>query len=158
MLAPRAAYYLENDPPSVRQLADRPYIEYTPQPDWNAAYAYIAEHREASSIVISSMPVFTPLFLGEPGYWLANDYQGKGDASHYVRGDREIYVGAEVVDSQGELEALVEGLPAQAGGYIIYDYMAAGRLPADELAYIRTLPLAFSKYSNPYSQVWVYRF
>ncbi|MEY4747469.1 MAG: hypothetical protein RLZZ416_518, partial [Candidatus Parcubacteria bacterium] len=130
---PQSFYFLESDDPA--KLPGLPYWAYTPQPDWNAAYAYIASHRAQGDIVISSMPQFNKIFLHEPGYWYKYDYYRSGDTERYVRNGRDIYVGASVINDLNELEALA----ASHHGFIVYDYMATdGRIPAETLNYIES--------------------
>ncbi|MDO8514332.1 MAG: glycosyltransferase family 39 protein [bacterium] len=154
ILMPQSFYFLEADDPEL--LPGLSYYAYTPQPDWNAAYAYIAENRASSDIVISSMPQFNKIFLHEAGYWFKYDYLDAGDRERYVENDREYYVGATVVDDLAELKALA----SSRHGFFVLDYMATdGRIPQATLDYIdKNFEQVFYNRINYYSQVWVYRF
>ena len=157
-LTPERYYFLEADDPTYPQTfpGTEGYYAYTPQPDWNSAYAFIATERTEGDIVISSHPHFNKIFLQEPGYWLAYRYHGASTLPSSIRDGREYYVGAQVVASVSALRALT----SEHSGFIIFDYMASdGRIPEDTLQYIRReLPLAYHERTNTYSQVWVYSF
>ena len=154
LLVPAQAYFLESDDPSA--LSGRPHYAYTPQPDWNSAYAFIAGNRAVGDIIISSMPQFNKIFLGEPGYWLKYDYLGGGGAQNNILDDHEYYVGATVLTNLADLQ----GLTTKTHGYLVLDYMATdGRIPQEVLGHIKTnFSEVFYKKTNFYSQVWVYRF
>jgi Dolichyl-phosphate-mannose-protein mannosyltransferase len=152
---PQADYYLESD--SAETISERPHYAYTPQPDWNSAYAYIRANRRPEDIIISGHPHFNKIFLNEPGYWLAYNYLGYDDRTEYRTADnREYYVGALALDSVLDLKEAT----ADTHGYIVYDYMAAdGRLSPEMLSYIEAnFELVYSKETNAHSILWVYRF
>ena len=151
---PQGFYFLEADDPELAPGLS--YYAYTPQPDWNAAYAFIEENRAGDDIVVSTMPQFNKVFLREPGYWLKHDYYRAGEGDSFVEDDREYYANAVVVDDLEELEELAQ----EHDGFLVFDYMATdGRLSFETLNYIaEALTLAFHKRENEYSQVWVYRF
>jgi 4-amino-4-deoxy-L-arabinose transferase-like glycosyltransferase len=152
---PQTHYYLESD--NIETLGDRPHYAYTPQPEWNGAYAYIKAERGPEDLIISSHPHFNKIFLQEPGYWLAYNYLGFNDRTEYRTEDnREYYVGAEVIDDLTALRNIV----ADNHGYIVYDFMASdGRLGDDLLSYIEsTFELVYTKETNNHSMIWVYRF
>lgn len=154
-LLPQDRYWLESDDPATLNV--RPGYAYTPQPDWNAAYAYIADNKETGDITISSHPHFTKIFLHEPGYWISYDYLGMDNRTQYrTADDREFYVGAQILDDLDAIKALTE----THHGYIIYDYMAAdGRITPEILDYVETnFEPVFQKTDNSYSQIWVYKF
>jgi 4-amino-4-deoxy-L-arabinose transferase-like glycosyltransferase len=154
VLVPQHFYFLEADDPELEPGLS--YYAYTPQPDWNSAYAFITKHRVQSDIVISSMPQFNKIFLGSAGYWLAYSYLGYDTPREEVWNDREYYVGATVIDDLPELVALTES----THGYVVLDYMATdGRIPRATLNYIeQNFEQVFYNRVNSYSQVWVYRF
>jgi hypothetical protein len=150
---PRGAYFLEADNPA--SVGDRPHYAYTPQPDWKAAYAYIAANRGADDLIISSLPTMTRIYLDEPGLWLAHDYMGAGDAARWIANGREQYVGAVPILTTHDLRQLTE----QHHGFLVLDYQAADNVPEDILQYITEhMTVAFQKETNAYSQVWVYKF
>lgn len=151
---PRNTYYLESDDPST--LGERPHYAYTPQPDWNSAYAYIQAHRTESDIVISSHPHFNKIFLNEPGYWIQYDYLGLTSKPNTVTNGKEYYVGAEIVSGLPALEQITKN----KHGFVIFDYMATdGKIPSDTLQYIsQNMQQVFYKKTNIFSQVWVYQF
>lgn len=152
---PQTHYYLESD--NIETLGDRPHYAYTPQPDWNGAYAYIKTERTAGDMIISSHPHFNKIFLQEPGYWLAYNYLGFDDRTEYRTPDnREYYVGAKVLDDVASLQSAIAG----KHGYIVYDFMAAdGRLSEEVLTYIETnFELVYTKETNNHSVIWVYHF
>lgn len=154
IVTPRSFYFLEADDPEKNP--GRSYYAYTPQPDWNSAYAYIAANRAENDIVISSMPQFNKIFLGEPGYWITYNYYGMEDTGELIQNDKEYYVGAQVVDDLEELQSLT----ASKHGYIVFDYMATdARVAPEILEYIGThFKKVFEKRENSYSEVWVYKF
>lgn len=152
---PQTQYYLESD--NAETLGERPHYAYTPQPDWNGAYAYIKAERTPDDLIISSHPHFNKIFLQEPGYWLAYNYLGFDDRAEYRTPDnREYYVGAQVLDDVAALRAAT----SNTHGFIIYDYMAAdGRLSPELLTYITTtFELVYTKKDNNHSEIWIYRF
>jgi hypothetical protein len=71
VIFPRNFYALEADDPT--QLV-RSYYAYTPQPDFNDAYAKVRADKQENEIIISTHPHFNKIFLNEPGYWLAYSY------------------------------------------------------------------------------------
>lgn len=155
VLLPKTQYWLESDDPE--QLGDRPSYAYTPQPDWNAAYMFIAKNRSADDIIISTQPPFTKIFLGEPGYWIYYDYLGLDNHTEYRTVDnREYYVGAQIID---DLYAL-QNLTGNNHGYIIFDYMSRdGRINTDIIEFITTnFELVYTKTDTSYSKIWVYKF
>jgi hypothetical protein len=148
---PRSFYTLESDDPLA--LPAGRYYAYTPQPDWNTAYAYITAHRMPDSVVVSSQPQFTNIFLKTPGYWLAHDYGG-GDL--VPQDAEESYVGATSLRSAAELAALMK----ERHGFIVFDFQATdGRLSGDVYAQIllHARPV-FYGFTNYVSRVWVYEF
>lgn len=153
VLAPKKFYQLESDDPSQ---FGRPYYAYTPQPDFNSAYAKIKENIKPEEIIISSHPHFNKIFLNQPGYWLRYNYLGMEDTPNTIKNNKEYYVNAEVINNLDELKKIT----AQKHGYIIFDYMSAdGRIDPAIINYIQTnLNLFFYNKINSYSQVWVYSF
>ncbi len=147
-------YYLESD--SLHATEKRPYYVYTPQPDWNAAYAFIRTHQKSDDIVISSHPHFNKIFLHNPGYWLAYDYLGLDNATSYVQNNKEYYVGALVVSDVYELEEVTK----HNTGYIIFDFMSADKkIHPEILTYIqKNFTLVFNEKVNSFSKIWIYRF
>lgn len=154
-LIPQDRYWLEADNPET--LAPRPSYAYTPQPDWNAAYEYIATNRIPNDKIISSHPHFTKIFLNEAGYWISYDYLGLDNRTQYrTADDREFYVGAISIDTLDELKEITQN----KSGFIVLDYMTKdGRLDPAVLIYIESnFPLVFEKRDNSYSHIWVYQF
>lgn len=152
---PHSFYLLEADNPETMPGYD--YYAYTPQPNWNGAYEFVHTHPIGNNdTIISSMPQFTQLFLGTPGYWIAYDYVGTGDAAAYIRNGREHYVGAIALTSLDE----IKNLTAHTHGYLIFDYMAIDdKIPDDIVSYIiSTFPEVYHDRTNSYSEVWVYQF
>jgi hypothetical protein len=151
---PTNAYYLESDNPET--LGKRPHYAYTPQPDWNGAYAFIQTNKKNTDIVISSLPQFNKIFLGEAGYWIKYNYLGIKDEPNIVENDREYYVGAKVINDLAELQSIARN----NHGYIVFDYMATdGRITNDILKYINdNFTEVFYEKTNFYSQIWVYAF
>ncbi|MCD5381816.1 MAG: glycosyltransferase family 39 protein [Candidatus Pacebacteria bacterium] len=151
---PATTYYLESDTINPHQA--RPYYSYTPQPNWNGAYAHIATHTTPDSIIISSHPHFTKIFLDTAGYWLAHSYLGYDTYdSHTVQG-RELYVDAMIIDSVAELDAITK----MKTGFLVFDYMVTdGRYSEETLAYIQDhFKLVFHEKTNDVSEIWVYAF
>lgn len=153
VIFPKNFYLLESDDPSQ---FNRPYYAYTPQPDFNAAYAAIKNNLKPGEIVISSHPHFNKIFLNQPGYWLKYDYLGMDDTPNTITDNKEYYVGAETIGTLRELQRLVAG----KHGYIVFDYMSTdGRISPLIINYIRSsFKLFFYNKINSYSQIWVYRF
>jgi 4-amino-4-deoxy-L-arabinose transferase-like glycosyltransferase len=153
VLFPKYFYTLEADDPSTM---NRPYYAYTPQPDFNAAYASIKQNIKSDEIVISSHPHFNKIFLNQPGYWIKYNYLGIEDTPNTITDNKEYYVGAEVINNLEELKKIT----AQKHGYIIFDYMSTdGRIDPQIINYIQTnSPLFFYNEINSYSQIWVYHF
>jgi hypothetical protein len=149
----RNFYLLEADDPSVM---NRPYYAYTPQPNFNAAYAAIRADKKPEDIVISSHPHFNKIFLDIAGYWLKYNYLGMEDTNKTITNNKEYYVGANVVNNLNELKTLIE----TNHGYIIYDYMAQdGKISPEITSYIQNnLQQFYFDETNSYSKIWVYRF
>lgn len=155
VLKPHSFYLLEADNPET--TPGLPYYAYTPQPDWNAAYAFVKTHPLGNNdTIISTMPQFTKIFLDTPGYWIAYDYLGQGNTASLITNGREHYVGAMALTTLDELK----NLTTHTHGYIIFDYMAIDdRLPDDVVTYmISSFPEVFHSRTNAYSEVWVYQF
>ena len=152
---PLPFYTLENDNIALGSN-NRSYHAYTPQPNWNSAYAYIKQGLNEKDIVISSHPHFNKIFLGIPGYWIKYNYLGFDNRNEYQNNNTEFYVGARIINDLAELESLT----ATNHGYIIFDYMSAdGKIPQAILNYIQTkFILSFHEKTNTYSEVWVYKF
>ena len=165
VIFPKNFYLLEADNPTQ---FNRPYYAYTPQPDFNAAYATIKLNLQPKDIIISSHPQFTKIFLNQPGFWIKYDYLGMDDAPNTVylssrsaQGGEgsvatEYYVGAEIINNLSELKTLTQS----HHGYIVFDYQSTdGRIDPQIINYIRTnLTQIFYNKINSYSQIWVYKF
>ncbi|MEI6529373.1 MAG: glycosyltransferase family 39 protein [Candidatus Falkowbacteria bacterium] len=153
VIFPKNFYFLEADDPSQ---FNRPYYAYTPQPDFNLAYAKIKENLKPDEIVISSHPHFNKIFLNQPGYWIRYDYLGMEDTNKTIKQNKEYYVNAEVINNLDELKNITN----TKHGYIIFDYMAIdGKISPDIVSYIQNnLKLFFSNEKNSYSKIWVYQF
>ncbi len=162
-LWPKAFYFLESDGSDVASYTLRVtrYNAYTPQPDFNRAYAAIKQNLKPDEIVISSHPHFTKIFLNQPGYWIAYDYLGRDKESERYRDQemangKENYVGAIVIHDLAELKDLT----TKKHGYIVFDYMSAdNRIDPAILQYIReNMAGIFFNKINSYSVIWVYGF
>jgi hypothetical protein len=154
VIAPRTNYFLEADDPESFLLKNRDSFIFVPQPNWNAAYGFVAENRKAGDAIVTTQPPFNKLFLGEPGYWIRYSYNGK-DYMQETPDGREFYVGSRIVRDAEELKDLA----ASSDGYVIFDIYAERRMPSDIRTYIRDeLTEAFHEKTNSYSEVWVYRF
>ena len=151
---PQTNYYLESD--NFETLSSRPYYAYTPQPDWSGAYKFIKDNKNTNDLIISSHPHFNKIFLGEAGYWIKYDYLGFDNGAMFSQDDREFYVGAKIIDDLPELKTTV----STSHGFIVFDYMSAdGKIPEEILSYIDTsFSMVFHEKTNPYSEVWVYKF
>jgi len=154
MFVPQTNYYLESDDPET--LGSRPHYAYTPQPQWNNAYEFIKINKIDSDIIISSMPQFNKIFLGEAGYWIKYNYLGLTDKQSRTSNNKEFYVGAETLNNLEE----VKSITSSNHGFIIFDYMAIDEKIAPEIIkYItNTFTQVFYEKTNSYSQVWVYKF
>ena len=154
-LIPRTHYYLESDP-QVSYLLQTPYYAYVPQPDWRSAYTYVQTHRTEGDIIVSAQPVFTKIYLGEPGYSLHYSLLGASEESVPEVNGKEYYVGATVLHDRAELSDLL----ATHHGYIILDFFSLdGRLSRETLAYIQNnTQEVFHARTNDVSEVWVYAF
>lgn len=151
---PQTQYFLESD--SAETLGDRPHYAYTPQPNWQAAYSFIADNKTPDDIIISSHPHFNKIYLHEAGYWIKFNYLGFDNRNEYSKDDREFYVNAKIIDDLQELKEIT----ANSHGFIIFDYMAAdGRISEEVLIYIEdNFTLVFNETTNATSEVWVYQF
>ena len=158
VLIPQSLYQLETDNPAVARSfpGTAGYYAYTPQPNWNKAYAFIRDNRTEGDMIISSHSHFTKIFLQQPGYWLGYNYHGMSDLPTSIQNDREYYVGAVVIDNLDDFMHSTDG----KSGYVIFDYMAAdNRIADDTLTYIRrNLQPVYQDKTNEFSQIWVYRF
>ena len=153
VLLPRTQYFLESDNP---EKLHRPYYAYTPQPDFNKAYQFIAEQIQPEEIVISSQPQFNKIFLQQPGYWIKYHYLGFNKKLNTFKNDREYYVGAKVIDDLTELQEIINN----HHGFLVWDYMAiTDRIPSDIVNYTQdNLEFKFYNQVNGYSKIWVYKF
>ena len=153
-ILPRVFYALESDDPA--KLRQRPHYAYTPQPNFNSAYAVIKNNLQDNEIVISSHPHFNKIFLNRPGYWLKYDYLGIEDNVSAINEDKEYYVGAKVIDDLDELKQIMQN----NNGYAIFDFMSIdNRIPQDEINYIiNNSELTFMDELNSFSKIWVYKF
>jgi 4-amino-4-deoxy-L-arabinose transferase-like glycosyltransferase len=153
-LLPQERYWLESDNPAV--LFPREIYNFTPQPNWNRAYEYIATHRQSEGVVISSHPHFTNIFLHEAGYWIAYDYLGFSNSPIFRTADnREYYAGAQILESITDIENIFRN----HHGLIIFDTMAHERIEENILIYINNhSELVYDRADNDYSRIWIYRF
>lgn len=153
VMYPKSFYFLEADNPSQQ---NRPYYAYTPQPDFNRAYAKIKANLKDTDLVISSHPHFNKIFLNQPGYWIKYNYLGIEDTPNAVSDNKEYYVGAEIINNLEEFKNITQ----KNHGYIVFDYMATdGRISKDIISYIQdNLKLFFFDEKNSYSKIWVYQF
>ncbi len=151
---PQSFYLLESDNPA--KLGQRPHYAYTPQPDFNSAYAVIKNSLQNDEIVISSHPHFNKIFLDRAGYWLKYSYIGIENNVSSIKNDREHYVGAKVIDDLDELRQIMKN----NSGYIVFDFMSIdNRIPQDEINYIiNNSELIYFDEISDFSKIWVYRF
>jgi Dolichyl-phosphate-mannose-protein mannosyltransferase len=154
VFVPRTNYYLESDDPAT--LSERPHYAYTPQPNWKAAYTFIAENRQPGDIIISSHAHLSKIYLKEAGYWLAYDYLGlQADQADSLASGKERYVDAEVIGSVATLQKVTSAVH----GFLVIDFMAAEKIDSLTLDYITAnFTLVFSEKTSTLNQVWVYRF
>jgi hypothetical protein len=145
---PQTFYTLEHDVGPA--LA---YAHYTPQANWNQAYAYIEIHRRPGDIVISSEPQFNKIFLHEAGYYLRYLYR-EGPAVPVDDQHREYYVGAKTISHARELNRILN----QHSGFLVLDTLAVeNHLPTDVAELIKSrMRLVYVSEGNAYSRVWVY--
>lgn len=148
---PKKFYTLESDNP---KYLNRPYYAYTPQPDFNKAYAHIKENIKNDDIIISSHPQFNKIFLQTPGYWIKYNYRGVDESDYGT--DKEYYVNAKIINNINEIKNLTE----LAHGYIVLDYMSIdNRIPMEIYDYINNnSTLVFYDEINIFSKIWVYKF
>ena len=151
IIFPQSFYTLEQDP----EGANKKYVVFTPQPDWNEAYRFVQEQRSIGDIIISTQPQFTKIFLQEAGYWLQYSRLYGGQVPT-LRNGREFYVNAKVLDSVERLQNVTRG----THGFVILDYYTLqNTLPNGVLEYITNhFYLAYTKEINNYSQIWIYKF
>lgn len=151
---PPSFYDLESDNPAT--VYGRSYYAYTPQPDFNQAYAVIKENIKPDDIVISSHAHFNKIFLHQPGYWLGYDYLGRSNVSIPKTQTHEQYVNASIVHDLDELIALMQS----RHGFIVFDHMSTDRrINPLIIDYIKThATLTFYEERNNYSKIWVYGF
>lgn len=155
-IIPQHRYWLESDP-SPHIFTTAPSTVYTPQPNWNDAYAFISKHQTPDTVVISSHPQFTKIFLGTAGYWLSIDYLGFDDHKQFRTTDkREYYVGALSIDTLSSLKTIT----TDNDGFLIFDYMTQdGRITPETLNFItKELTLVYHKKDAEYSEIWIYQF
>jgi hypothetical protein len=152
ILIPSSFYFLESDP----YIPGQAYYAYTPQPDFNGAYAEIKKEMKPGDIVISAYPHFTKIFLNQPGYWIAYDYLGRHDPSLIPTGKTEWYVGATTIHTLDELKALMTA----HHGFVVFDYMSTdGRISGEMIDLIKKSgTMAYHDQKNVYSEIWVVRF
>ena len=153
VIKPKQFYFLESDDPAK---FNRPHYAYTPQPNFNNAYNTIKKVIKDNEIIISSHPHFNKIFLNQPGYWIKYNYLGMEDKVKTIKGGREYYVNAKVINDLPELQEVI----GANHGYIVFDYMAAdNRIPAEIINYITAnLDLVLYDEINSYSKIWVYKF
>lgn len=145
------------------QLVFRPQNFYqsefdSPRPDFKAAYALIAEQKQAANTVVSPYAHLTKIYLGEKGMWLPISLTGKKSELERTIIDSafDYYVGAPIVQSAEHLQSIIE----QQNGYIIIDGMAKTRLGAQALMVSRHPKVTeiFHSGNARLNQVWVYKF
>lgn len=148
---PQSSYWLESDQKSSTY---KPYLVSTPQPDFAAAYHWLSENRQQQDVIISTQPVFTLLYLHEPGYWLTYKYLGKYDNLTYVTNGKEKYAGATVLNDN-DFETIVQ----KHHGFVVIDSLATqGRLSVNILSQLNHLRLVWEETSNKYSVITIYQF
>ncbi|HEY4497677.1 MAG TPA: glycosyltransferase family 39 protein [Candidatus Paceibacterota bacterium] len=145
------------------QLVFRPQNFYqsefdSPRPDFKAAYALIAEQKQATDIVISPYAHLTKIYLGEKGMWLPISLTGKQSElkKTIIDGKIDYYVGAPIVENTEHLQSIIE----QQNGYMIIDGMAKIRLGAQAfiIANHPNVTEIFHSGSARLNQIWVYKF
>jgi 4-amino-4-deoxy-L-arabinose transferase-like glycosyltransferase len=154
---PANFYNLESEDNNLATLftPERPYLAYTPQPDWNSAYEYIKLKKLDNQEIISSMPQFNRIFLDTPGYWIKYSYTGVSENMDRDNDNKEFYVGAQILHNLEDLQALT----GTTSGYIVLDQMAKEKISPDIIKYIeQNTTQVFAKETNTYSKLWVYKF
>lgn len=107
--------------------------EYTPQPNFNKAYAVLRDVIKPGDIIVSAYPFMDQIYLGRSDYALALSYTGReGDLS--VTGEhREYYSGAPEVLSITKIKELA----MQSDVYIVLDDMALERVDTKYIDFIQ---------------------
>lgn len=152
-IIPKSTYFLERDLP--QRLSNRPFYATTPQPDWKAAYEYVAKKKIESDVIISTSPTFNKIYFNEPGFWLEFQYLGKDDSYEYTKNGQERYVGAIVVNDISMLEEI-----SKKRGYVIFDRQGLynNRTPELYLYIQEHFTEVFHFKTNESSEIWVYKF
>lgn len=154
-IIPKTMYALESNRSPIEleetKKSPRNYYIYTPQPDWELAYAYIKGNKKKGDIVISVQPVFNKIYLNRPEFWIAYSLS----YMHKVP-TKDVYVGANTIRNQKELRQIME----QNSGFIVLDFLSQDiRIKEDILRYIyENFELVYENTVNYWSRIWIYKF
>lgn len=151
VIIPRTDYYLESD---SNLKIPKPWIVYTPQPDFNSAYnsiKKISDGSDGKNIIISAYPKFNNIFFGNYGYGISYDETGRNKYLPKTTNDE-----IKIIYSLDDLKTAIKN----KHGFVVLDYMSIdGRIPLEISNYIKTkMFLVFFNERNAYSKIWVYRF
>lgn len=141
--------FLESDPIT----SSLHYKSFSPQPDFGAAYAWIAENALTDQQIITAYPILTRLYLhGEDTIAIYADLVGQYPEPTR---DTEVYTGIPFLRSVEQLRDVT----ARHHGYIMIDDFARRRMNAAVWEHIQgEYELVYQGTEREWSQLWVYRF
>ncbi len=161
VLAPQKDYFLEYDTSD----GELNIWDYTPQPDYNAAYHYIETHRSDGDVFIVAHTALHHWYMPESkSYWLGFLFLHDPKRTSFVHKDsegwrREAYMGYPIISGREDLETIF----ANQHGFVIIDYYSMStRTPPGTIKYLlEQAPVVFHNDAHPdrpWTRVWVGRF
>lgn len=159
-LLPQNRYFLEYDP-----YSSYPKLDYTPQPDFKKAYAFLENQSQKDDLFIVAHTAVHEFYMpGSNFYWLGFHFGSDLTGPNYAIKEYDgylvdAYTGTGIID---DLEIL-KGLMAENQGYVIWDYFSIdNRLDKNIRHFIENnAELIFSDRANsqlPWTQIWIYKF
>ena len=161
VVLPRENYFLEYDP-AVTKLN---IWDYTPQPDFNAAYSYIEKHKSNDDVFIVAHTALHHWYLpGSNTYWLGFLFLNDPKRTSFLYEDEdeeraEGYMGYPIITSRDDLEWIF----TNHHGFVIIDYYAMStKTPSGYVKYLlEKAPVVFHNDAapdKPWTRIWVGKF
>jgi hypothetical protein len=127
---------------------------YTPQPNFQQAYAVLGNVLQSGDKVISAYPFMDQLYLHRSDYAFALSYTGKVNDLSVTREHREYYSGTPEILSITQIKKL----SAESEVYFVLDDMALDRVEKKYIDFIRNNAELFWGDAKPSGQsIFIYR-
>lgn len=140
--------FLESDIPKNHE-----YIQYTPQPNFKAAFEYVSHSLSSGEVLYTSYPELAKFYNLIPDAVLPFDWYDQKDL-HLLQFSKTQYTS---YFHFYDIESFIQ-FTQHNTGYIVVDDFAFQKFPTDLQYYIQKFPLVFEHQENIYSRVFVFRF